>query len=651
MNDRKSLDERAAMSDIERLRHSAAHVMASAILRIWPDAQFAYGPPIDSGFYYDFDMSHRITPDDFEKIEAEMKKIAKENQKFEKRTLSRDEAKALALSGRLGGLAERPGNPSRFKLDLIDKLPDDEEISCFQNGDFLDLCAGPHVNYTSKCKNVKLMAVSSSFYMGDESKGQLQRLYGTAFESKEDLEQHLVALEEAKKRDHRKLGRELQLFHIDDDVGQGLILWTPKGAIIRQELQNFISTELTRQGYSQVFTPHIGKLALYKTSGHFPYYKDSQFGAIIENDEFQKCADSGCSCAEILHRLDAVSQRLADGINERSGKEVIPPERILPDDQLLDGFMLKPMNCPHHIKIFDSAPRSYRDLPVRLAEFGTVYRWEQSGELNGMTRVRGFTQDDAHLFCTEDQVAPEVLGCLSLVKTVLTTLGMANYRVRVGLRDPDSNKYTGTPENWDKAEAACRSAAATLGVPFTEEPGEAAFYGPKIDFVVKDVIGREWQLGTVQVDYNLPVRFNLSYIGPDNQKHRPVMIHRAPFGSMERFCGVLIEHFAGAFPTWLSPEQVRVLTISEKTDDFARAVFDQLKAAGIRASLDDASEKIGAKIRSAQLEKIPYMLVIGQKEAEANSVSVRHRSRGDVGVQSVPDFLAALSTEISSRAL
>ena len=651
MNDRKSLEERAAMSDIERLRHSAAHVMASAILRIWPDAQFAYGPPIDSGFYYDFDMAHRITPDDFEKIEAEMKKIAKENQKFEKRSLSRDEAKALALSGRLGGLTERPGNPSRFKLDLIDKIPDDEEISCFQNGDFLDLCAGPHVNYTSKCKNVKLMAVSSSFYMGDESKGQLQRLYGTAFESKEDLEQHLVALEEAKKRDHRKLGRELQLFHIDDDVGQGLILWTPKGAIIRQELQNFISTELTRQGYSQVFTPHIGKLALYKTSGHFPYYKDSQFGAIIENDEFQKCADSGCSCAEILHRLDAVSQRLADGINERSGKEVIPPERILPDDQLLDGFMLKPMNCPHHIKIFDSAPRSYRDLPVRLAEFGTVYRWEQSGELNGMTRVRGFTQDDAHLFCTEDQVAPEVLGCLSLVKTVLSTLGMANYRVRVGLRDPDSNKYTGTPENWDKAEAACRSAAATLGVPFTEEPGEAAFYGPKIDFVVKDVIGREWQLGTVQVDYNLPVRFNLSYIGPDNQKHRPVMIHRAPFGSMERFCGVLIEHFAGAFPTWLSPEQVRVLTISEKTDDFARAVFNQLKAAGIRASLDDASEKIGAKIRSAQLEKIPYMLVIGQKEAEANSVSVRHRSRGDLGTQSPTDFLAALSSEISSRAL
>ena len=651
MNDRKTLDERAAMSDLERLRHSCAHVMATAILRIWPDAQFAYGPPIENGFYYDFDMKHRITPDDFEKIEAEMKKIAKENQKFEKRIVSREEARALAESGRLGGLTERPGNVSRFKLDLIDKIPEGEEISCYQNGDFLDLCAGPHVNYTSKCKNVRLMSVSSSFYMGDESKGQLQRLYGTAFESKEELEQHLVALEEAKKRDHRKLGKELQLFHIDEDVGQGLILWTPKGAIIRQELQNFISDELRKQGYSQVFTPHIGKLTLYKTSGHFPYYKDSQFGAIIENDEFQKCADAGCTCAEIMQRVDGVSKRLADGINERAGKEVIPAERIMADEQIMDGFMLKPMNCPHHIKIFDSQQRSYRDLPVRLAEFGTVYRWEQSGELNGLTRVRGFTQDDAHLFCTEDQLADEVLGCLSLVKKVLTTLGMSNYRVRVGLRDPDSSKFTGDPAQWDKAEAACRAAAATLGVPFSEEPGEAAFYGPKIDFVVKDVIGREWQLGTVQVDYVLPVRFDLSYIGADNQKHRPVMIHRAPFGSMERFCGVLIEHFAGAFPTWLNPEQVRVMTISEKADEFARGVFEKLKAAGLRVTLDVESEKIGAKIRNAQLEKVPYMLVIGQKEAEAGGVAVRHRSRGDLGVQSVEAFLEAVTREVTERAL
>ncbi len=650
-NDRKTLEEREQMSDLDRLRHSCAHVMATAILRLWPDAQFAYGPPGEYGFYYDFDMKHRVSPDDFAAIEAEMKKIAKENQKFEKKVISRAEAIAMAESGRLGGLMDRPANVSRFKLDLIDKIPEGEEISCYQNGDFIDLCAGPHVNYTSKCKNVRLTSVSSSFYTGDESKGQLQRVYGTAFPTAEELEQYFVAQEEAKRRDHRKLGRELQLFHIDDDVGQGLILWTPNGAIIRQELQNFISDELRKQGYSQVFTPHIGKLTLYKTSGHFPYYKESQFGAIVENDEFQKCADAGCTCAEVMRRLDGVSKRLADGINERAGKEVIPPERVLADDQILDGFMLKPMNCPHHIKIFDSQPRSYRDLPVRLAEFGTVYRWEQSGELNGMTRVRGFTQDDAHLFCTEDQIGQEVVGCLSLVKKVLTTLGMSDYRVRVGLRDPDSSKFTGDPAQWDKAENACRTAAATLGVPFTEEPGEAAFYGPKIDFVVKDVIGRQWQLGTVQVDYVLPVRFNLSYVGADNTKHRPVMIHRAPFGSMERFCGVLIEHFAGHFPTWLAPEQVRVLTISEKSNEFATEALASLRGNGFRVTLDNTGDKIGAKIRNAQLLKIPYMLVIGEKEAVAHCVSVRHSKRGDLGVTPLVDFMKGLSTEIQERTL
>ena len=651
MTERKTLDERAAMSDLARLRHSCAHLMATAILNIWPDAQFAYGPPGDYGFYYDFDMKHRVTPDDFPAIEAEMKKLSKENTKFEKKVITRAEAIAMAESGRLGGLTERPGNASRFKLDLIEKIPEGEEISCYQNGDFIDLCAGPHVNYTGKCKHVRLTAVSASFYMGDESKGQLQRLYGTAFPTSEELEQHFTALEEAKKRDHRKLGKELQLFHIDDEVGQGLILWTPNGAILRQELQNFISEELRKQGYSQVFTPHIGKLALYKTSGHFPYYKESQFGAIMENEQMQECADAGCSCAEVMQRLDGVSRKLADGINERAGKEVIPPERVLADDQLLDGFMLKPMNCPHHIKIYDSQPRSYRDLPVRLAEFGTVYRWEKSGELNGLTRVRGFTQDDAHLFCTEDQVAAEVLQCLSLVKTVLTTLGMDNYRVRVGLRDPDGAKFTGDPEQWDKAEAACRAAAATLGVPFSEEPGEAAFYGPKIDFVVKDVIGREWQLGTVQVDYVLPVRFDLSYIGADNTKHRPVMIHRAPFGSMERFTGVLIEHFAGHFPVWLAPEQVRVLTISEKSEAFATEALAQLKAAGMRASLDNSPEKVGAKIRNAQLQRIPYMLVIGEKEAAAASVSVRHAKRGDLGVKLLEEFLLEVRSEAAERRL
>jgi threonyl-tRNA synthetase len=349
--------------------------------------------------------------------------------------------------------------------------------------------------------------------------------------------------------------------------------------------------------------------------------------------------------------LEAVSARLATQLNERTGRETITPDRVKPDDQLLNGFMLKPMNCPHHIKIFASQPHSYRDLPVRLAEFGTVYRWEQSGELNGMTRVRGFTQDDAHLFCTEEQVAQEVLGCLSLVKIVLNTLGMHDYRVRVGLRDPDSNKYTGDAANWDKAEAACREAAKTLGVSFTEEPGEAAFYGPKIDFVVKDVIGREWQLGTVQVDYNLPIRFDLSYIGPDNQQHRPVMIHRAPFGSMERFCGVLIEHFNGDFPVWLAPEQVRLLPISEKTLDYGRDLLAQLKAAGVRAVLDEHSDKLGAKIRRAELDKVPYTLVLGAKEAEARAVSVRSRAKGDEGVLPFADYFERLKTEIATRAL
>jgi threonyl-tRNA synthetase len=624
MSERKTLEERAQMTDLERLRHSCAHVMATAILRIWPDAQFAYGPPIENGFYYDFDLKHRITPDDFEKIEAEMKKITKENQKFEYKAITRDEAKAMAESGRLGGLSERLGNPSRFKLDLIDKIPEGETISCFQNGEFIDLCAGPHVGYTSKCKNVKLMSVSSSFYLGDESKGQLQRLYGTAFESKELLEEHLNRLEEAKKRDHRRLGKELQLFHIDEAVGQGLILWKPKGGLIRRALQDFITQELDKQGYWQVFTPHIGKLDLYRTSGHFPYYQESQYPPIAERDTLEKLADEDATCATLINGLS---------------------------DGTFEGYLLKPMNCPHHIKIFASEHRSYRDLPVRLAEFGTVYRWEQSGELGGMTRVRGFTQDDAHLFCTPDQVAAELIGCLDLVKKVLNTLGMHNYRVRLSLRDPDSDKYVGSPENWDKAEAAIREAVQVLGVDYTEELGEAAFYGPKIDFVVKDVIGRDWQLGTVQVDYNLPERFKLEYVGADNTTHRPVMIHRAPFGSLERFTGLLIEHFEGKFPTWLSPEQVRVLPISDKFLEAAEAVTTQLAEAGVRVSLDGSSDKVGAKIRNARLERIPYMLVLGAKEVEEGTVSVRHRDKDDLGAKPLDQFIEEITAEIRERSL
>jgi len=616
-------------------------MLATALLRLHPDAKLDIGPPTDTGFYYDVDLDRKLTAEDLAALEAEMKKVSKENQRFERREVSRDEAVGIIKSR----------GQERYKLGRLADIPEGEAISFYQNGEFVDLCAGTHVPYTSKVKAFKLLSIAGAYHRGDEKNKQLQRIYGTAFPTREELDQYLNQLEQAKARDHRKIGKDLKLFVIDEDVGQGLILWTPHGAIIRQELQTFISEELRKQGYSQIFTPHIGKLELYKTSGHFPYYKDSQFAPLVENESLAEVIGEGCSCAEVYARLEAVSARLAGQINQRTGTEAIGADRIKPDDQLLDGFMLKPMNCPHHIKVFASQPHSYRDLPVRLAEFGTVYRWEQSGELTGLTRVRGFTQDDAHLFCTEEQVAAELRGCLALVKIVLTTLGMQDYRVRVGLRDPDSSKYTGNPSDWDKAEAACREAAQTLDVPFTEEPGEAAFYGPKIDFVVKDVIGREWQLGTVQVDYNLPVRFDLTYIGADNQPHRPVMIHRAPFGSMERFCGVLIEHFAGDFPLWLSPEQVRLVPISEKTLDYGNDLLAQLKAAGVRATLDAHNDKLGAKIRRAEIDKVPYALVLGGKEAEAQSVSVRSRTRGDEGVQPFAGFLAALKAEIATRAL
>ena len=630
-----------SMTPLEEIRHSCSHVLATAVLRLFPDAKLDIGPPTDTGFYYDIDLDHKFTADDLVKIEEEMKKITKENQAFMRKEVSREEAVEIIKSR----------GQERYKLGRLADIPEGEAISFYENGEFMDLCAGTHVRYSSKLKAFKLLSIAGAYHRGDEKNKQLQRIYGTAFESKEELAAYLERMEQAKARDHRKIGRDLKLFHIDEDVGQGLILWTPNGSILRQELQNFISEELRKQGYSQVFTPHIGKLTLYKTSGHFPYYKESQFPAIAEPDQLAKIAHEGCGCAEMIARLEAVSAPFAAALNERAGKEIVGPERVMDPSKLLDGFMLKPMNCPHHIKIFDSQPHSYRDLPVRLAEFGTVYRWEQSGELNGMTRVRGFTQDDAHLFCTEDQVAAEVLGCLSLVKTVLTTLGMSDYRVRVGLRDPDSSKFTGDPAKWDAAEDACRKAAATLGVPFTEEPGEAAFYGPKIDFVVKDVIGREWQLGTVQVDYVLPVRFDLNYIGADNEKHRPVMIHRAPFGSMERFCGVLIEHFGGDFPVWLAPEQARLVPISDKVADYSHALLANLKAAGIRATLDEHSDKLGAKIRRAELDKVPYTLVIGQKEAEANSVSVRSRAKGDEGVMTADDYLAKVKQEITTRTL
>ncbi|OHE71737.1 MAG: threonine--tRNA ligase [Verrucomicrobia bacterium GWC2_42_7] len=599
---------------LHEIRHSAAHVLAAAVMRLFPDTKIDIGPATDSGFYYDFDVSHKLTLEDLPKIEQEMKKIIDENQKFECKSVSREEAYTLFSSKNQG-----------YKLERLKDIPEGETVTLYTNGDFTDLCRGPHVSYSKKIKAFKLTSIAGAYFKGNENNKQLQRIYGTAFADKADLEAYLNKIEEAKKRDHRKLGKEMQLFHIDDMVGQGLILWTPNGAIIRQELQNFITEELKKQNYDMVFTPHIGKLDLYRTSGHFPYYKESQFTPIVDGEEMQTLAKEKCCCAELSNRLD---------------------------EGTLNGFLLKPMNCPMHIKIYDSQPRSYRELPVRLAEFGTVYRWEQSGELNGLTRVRGFTQDDAHLFCTEEQIPAEVGGCLKIVKFILTTLGMNDYRVRIGLRDPNSQKYIGKPENWEKAEEALRQAASTLGVPFSQEPGEAAFYGPKIDFVVKDVLGRDWQLGTVQIDYNLPERFNLSYTGSDNQLHRPVMIHRAPFGSMERFCGVLIEHFGGNFPTWLAPEQVRILPINDDLIAHSQNLAQKMKEMGIRVAVDDHSDKLNAKIRRGELAKVPYMFVIGNKKKETNQVSIRSRINKKMdGSMPVEQILEHIKQEIINRTL
>ncbi|MFG0275779.1 MAG: threonine--tRNA ligase [Phycisphaerales bacterium] len=602
------------------LRHSTAHVMAEAIERLFPGVQFAYGPPVEQGFYYDFRLPEgkSLSSEDFARIEAEMAKIVKEDRPFTRLEKAADE-----------GMQRLKAEGNKYKIDNAERAlaGGSDQLSWYATGEpgknWEDLCRGPHVPSTGRIGAFKVTSVASAYWKGDADLDSLTRVYGVAFPTQKDLDEHLTRLDEAKKRDHRVLGKQHNLFVIDEMVGQGLILWTPKGAVIRSELQKFIGEELTRQGYDTVYTPNICRLDLFRTSGHFPYYQDSQYPPIVEREAIDALADEGCSCAELSNRL-------------RDGQ--------------IDGYLLKPMNCPMHIRIYDSQPRSYRDLPIRLAEFGTVYRWEQSGELNGMTRVRGFTQDDAHLFCTEDQVDDEVRGCLSIVKLIFATLGMTDYRVRVGLRDPDSSKYVGEASAWDKAEAACRNAAASLGVPYSEEPGEAAFYGPKIDFVVKDVIGREWQLGTVQVDYNLPKRFDLSYIGADNAPHRPVMIHRAPFGSMERFVGVLIEHFAAAFPTWLSPEQARVLPISEKSADYAHKVLSALKSAGVRATLDDSNERVQAKIRTGAEEKIPYLLVVGPRDAEQNQVSVRARGiQKDLGSMSLDEFVSAIEDEIRSR--
>ncbi len=653
------------------LRHSTAHVMAEAICKLYPAAQLVYGPPLEDGFYYDIDLDESLTPDAFERIEAEMKRIVKEDRPFSRYDMSRDEA-----------MTKLAGEKNRYKVDNAERAEGDT-LSFYITGerrgeDFEDLCRGPHIRSTGQIGAFKVRQLSAAYYRGDANEKSLQRVYGTAFYKKKALKEHLHRLEEAKKRDHRVIGRQLDLFHIDEAVGQGLVLWMPAGSIVRKELQDFISDELRKQGYQEVFTPHIGKLDLYRTSGHVPYYEDSQFPhLLVVRDHarplvkyLRECRDGNTlpdadrerelvRQANILEaeypweeknsvRRYAIARELSMEGTEQCSCAQIAHHYASGGGQ---GFLLKPMNCPHHIKIFASRPHSYRDLPVRLAEFGTVYRWEQSGELNGMTRVRGFTQDDAHLFCTPEQVPEELANCLHLVRLIFTTLGITEYRVRVGLRDRDSDKFMGDEAKWDMAEQACRDAAKVLGVPFSEEVGEGAFYGPKIDFIVKDCLGREWQLGTVQVDPTLPERFGLNYVGSDNQEHRPVMIHRAPFGSMERFVGILIEHFAGAIPLWLSPVQVAVLTISEKSVEFGRKVHRVLADAGIRVELDDSDERIGPKKHDARAKKVPYLLVIGEREAAEGTVNVNNAEGKMLGSVALEEFVRTCLDEIETKSM
>ncbi len=583
---------------LELLRHTTAHVLAQAVVKLFGEkVQYTIGPALTNdfqyGFYYDFDLPEPIKAEDLEKIEAEMKAIIKAKTTTERIEMSVANAKVEMT--KLG---------QAYKCEMIDDLVAKEgveTISFYRQGDFLDMCRGPHIPHTGHIKAFKLLSTAGAYWRGDEKNAMLTRIYGISFFDKKDLAAHLERLEQARKRDHRVIGKQMGLFLLSDAVGPGLPLWMPKGGIIRMELETWLRRELLDRGYQPVITPHIGKIDLYRTSGHYPYYEHGLFPTI----------------------------EMDDG----------------------EGYLLKPMNCPHHIQIYKAEQHSYRDLPVRLSEFGTVYRYEQSGELSGLTRVRGFTQDDAHIFCTPDQLEAEIESCVSLTQYILKTLELSDYRVRLGLRDADSDKYTGEAANWDAAETNIRNVVTKLGMNYTEEAGEAAFYGPKIDFVVTDCIGREWQLGTIQVDYNLPERFDLHYVGSDNSQHRPIMIHRAPLGSPERFIGILIEHFAGAFPLWLAPDQVAVLPVSEKYDDYAAGVHRALRDARIRAKLDDSPEKVGAKIRKATLDKFPYMLIVGEREVEGGTVSVRHRTAGDTGAMSVEEFITGLRAEIDSKGL
>jgi threonyl-tRNA synthetase len=656
--ERKSLDDRAKMTELERIRHSCAHVLATAILRLWPDAQFAYGPPVENGFYYDVDLSHRIAPEDFEKLEAEMKKEIKANNPFEKLVVTREQAIADAQSGRLGGLAERPGQASKFKLDLINQIPEGEPISYYKNGDFIDLCAGPHIMRTGNIGAFKLTSVASAYYKGDEKNPQLQRIYGTAFKNKTAMDEHFKMLDEAKRRDHRKIGAEMGLFALDTEfVGPGLALWLPKGTVILEELEKLAKETEFAAGYVRVKTPHIAREKMYKTSGHLPYYAESMFPPMempLEEDAQRKQEALKIKQRTLTTKLQMAQNDPAQANLASQYQETLTEvEKLLQNFPERDRYYLKAMNCPHHHRIFAAEPHSYRDLPLRLAEYGTCYRYEQSGELFGLMRVRSLNMNDAHIYCTEEQFAEEFRAVNDMYLKYFKIFGLDKYQMRFSTHSQEGlgKKYVNEPELWKKTEDMVRKVLVDSGINFVEVANEAAFYGPKIDVQVWSAIGREFTIATNQVDFAVPAKFGLQYKDRDNTFKTPLCIHRAPLGTHERFIGFLIEHYAGNFPLWLAPEQVRVITLSDEAAliDYAKPIVNELRANMVRVEGDFSATPIKAKIAEAEQARVHTMLVIGGRDVEAGNVSVRLHHGGPQGAKPKAQVVAEILQSIKER--
>jgi threonyl-tRNA synthetase len=653
--ERKTLDDRAKMTELERIRHSAAHVLATAILRLWPDAQFAAGPPVENGFYYDVELSHRIAPEDFAAIEAEMKKEVKANNPFEKVVVAREQALKDANEGRLAALNSR-GTPSKFKLDIVQNIPEGEPISYFKNGDFLDLCAGPHVMRTGNIGAFKLTHVASAYYKGDERNPQLQRIYGTAFKNKKELEEFFTMIEEAKRRDHRKIGTEMGLFALDTEyVGPGLPLWLPKGTAIVEELEKLAKETEFAAGYVRVKTPHIAKEKMYLTSGHLPVlYAESMFPPMTLMDETAKKRNE-----ELQNLMVETMDEISIGDQNRDEREKL--EKKFRDlrkeiETIGERYYLKAMNCPHHHRIFAAEPRSYRDLPLRLAEYGTCYRYEQSGELFGLMRVRSLNMNDAHIYCTPEQFAAEFNAVNEMYLKYFKIFGIEKYVMRFSTHDPsrltgDNAKFVNEPELWKQTEDLVRKVLIDSKIPYVEVPNEAAFYGPKIDVQVWSVIGREFTLATNQVDFAVPAKFGLKYRDRDNSEKTPLCIHRAPLGTHERFIGFLIEHYAGNFPLWLAPEQVRVLTLGEdeKLIAYAKSIVDELRGNFVRCEPDFRNDPIKAKIAEAEQAKVHTMLVIGGRDMDAGAVSVRLHGKGNIGAKPKAEVVAEILQSIKER--